>query len=82
MNLNQDDFFQLIALENATISIQYHAKTNGKMNIYNAQGQLISSSQPIQPGTNTLQIPNLSVGLYFVEIFNNDQHCTKKVIIQ
>ena len=82
MNLAYNDFFQLIAIENARISIQYHAKTNGNMNIYNAQGQLISSYQPIQEGANTLQIPKLSAGLYFVEIFNEHQRSTKKVIIQ
>ena len=82
INRSNDDFFQLISIENARIALQYYAKKNGNMNIYNPQGQLITSYWPIQEGTNTIQIPKLSAGLYFVEIFNEYQRCTQKVIIQ
>lgn len=82
INLPHDEFFQVINIQNAKISIQYHANINGNMNIYNGQGQLITAYQNIQQGTNILQLPSLSTGIYFVEIFNQHQHGTKKVIIQ
>jgi hypothetical protein len=77
-----DNFFQLISIQNAKISIRYNGANNGIMNIYNAQGQVVTNIKLIQQGINNVEIPKLTTGVYLVEIFSGNQYSSKKIFIQ
>ncbi|MCF8407934.1 MAG: T9SS type A sorting domain-containing protein, partial [Crocinitomicaceae bacterium] len=65
------------ASENATISWNNEVNT---LQIINAQGQVIA--QENVTNTNSFQVTDLATGSYFVQLSNNSNTTTKKLIIQ
>lgn len=57
-------------------------KNNSLVTIVNSLGQIISSKKNIGEGEQTLDISNLSSGIYFIKITNDDATTTKKFIKQ
>ncbi|QVY65542.1 endonuclease [Polaribacter sp. Q13] len=60
-------------------NIYFNTTKHIKINIYNALGKLVKSSD-ITNTKNDLDVSNLSSGIYLVKINNGDQSITKKMI--
>lgn len=69
---------------NNTLNIQLPEiyKNNSLVTISNSLGQIISSKNNTNENEQTLDISNLSSGVYFIKITNNEASTTKKFIKQ
>jgi hypothetical protein len=58
-------------------------KSNGKgfYNVFNELGQIIQSFELNDKNSFTVNIENLSVGVYYISGMNNDYFVTKKVLV-
>ena len=84
-NVNGIEIYPNPAHSNATISVDLKEKGKVSVNVYNTVGQLVnSSSYEGQFGVNnsTLNLDNLSAGLYIVNVKVGNTVSTKKLIVE
>ena len=82
INLNQSAEFEIISTSNKQITLNYLQQHNATLAIYTALGQKIMESTKLKKGINTINLPSLSNGIYFIEVNSTHNITTKKVLIQ
>ena len=66
----------------ASQSVIVHSSISGNLSIINLIGEEFNSDEKIEVGKSTLDISNLSNGIYLLQIRNQDFYLTKKIVVQ